>query len=107
MLPKKNRASREMLEEVFKKGKLLSSPGLTFRFIFTEVARPPRISFVAPKSVSKKSVTRNALRRRGYNVLRKHISEIPAGLAGAFVFKKVIDSAAEVEKEIKTILAKL
>lgn len=66
-----------------------------------------KISFIVSKTVSKGAVGRNTLRRRGYNALRKHITEFPAGLFGVFIFKKPLHSALETEEEIKTILNKL
>jgi len=107
MLPKKNRADKKQIEKIFKEGRFLTSPNLTFKFIITSGSKGLRISFIAPKSVAKLAVQRNLLRRRGYSALEKQINKFPAGLIGAFIFKKSINSVAEAENEIKTILTKL
>lgn len=106
MLLKKNRADKKAIEKIFKEGKFVNSPNLTFKFILINKDER-RISFIVPKNVAKLAVKRNFLRRRGYVVLKKHLSEFPLGLTGAFVFKKPINSILELENEIKTILAKI
>ena len=90
MLSKKNRADKKAIERIFKEGKSLNGPNFTFRFINTG-HKEVKISFIAPKSVAKLAVKRNLLRRRGYTALKKYISQFPAGLMGAFVFKKYQD----------------
>lgn len=107
MLPKKNRADKKAVEMVFKQGKFLNSPSLTFKFVLAGVSTLPRISFVVPKTLSKKAVDRNFLRRRGYNVLKKYINKFPIGTLGVFVFKKSSISILEIEDEIKDILKKI
>lgn len=106
MLPKKNRVDKKGVDLVFKQGKFITSPHLTFKFIFTETGNP-RISFIAPKSVAKLAVKRNMLRRRGYAALSKLLSRFPPGIMGAFIFKKAEDDISKLEDEIKQILSKL
>mgnify|MGYP001612590640 CR=1 FL=1 len=96
-----------MVDRVFKEGKFLNSPFLTFKFILSLDDSSPRVSFIVPKTVSKLAVKRNSLRRVGYNVLKKYISTLPQGLVGAFIFKKLIDSSSDLENEIKFILDKI
>lgn len=123
MLRKKNRANRRDLEKVFKKGFFLASPNLTFKYIkekVNSVAVPQemdyRISFVVPKSVSKRAVVRNSLRRKGYSILEKNIGLLKTPVIGAFVFKKTSPNPllsgegkgeVNLENEIQTILKKL
>ena len=119
MLPKKNRADKKAIERIFKFGRFISSPNLTLKFISTKEPVLPRVSVVAPKTVSKKAVDRNLLRRRGYAVLSKHIEQFPPGFLGAFVYgKKSMDIFSSkktenynpiqnLENEIKIILSKL
>jgi ribonuclease P protein component len=106
MLTKKNRAATKEIEAIFKRGSSLSSPNLNFRFLKNN-DKNLKISFIAPKSLAKLAVKRNLLRRRGYSALKKHISEFPLGIMGAFVFKKHQDDISILENEIKTILAKI
>ena len=121
MLPKRNRADKKQIETIFKEGRFLTSPNLMFKFTSLQKGLSfgaplrtvlkergvPKISFIAPKSVAKLAVKRNLLRRRGYSALKKHINQFPAGLIGAFIFKKPINSVLEIENEIKTILNKI
>jgi len=119
MLPKKNRVSKKEVDLVFKQGRFLVSPNLTFKYL-----RPtgltcgnshrsdlwvnyPKISFIVSKSTAKLAVKRNFLRRRGYSILAKYISQFPTGIVGVFVFKKYQDDISIIENEIKIILAKL
>lgn len=107
MLPKKNRADKKAVEKVFKEGKFLNSPNLTFKFTLTNNSAAPRISFIVPKTISKKAVSRNKLRRLGYAVLKNYINKFPSGLAGVFIFKKYQDNSFILEDEIKTIFDKI
>lgn len=107
MLAKKNRASTKEVHRVFKEGRFLNSPNLTFKYIRMLKSSPTRISFIAPKSVAKLAVKRNELRRRGYAALSKHLSVFPAGLIGVFIFKKWEDDISIIENEIKNILTKI
>jgi ribonuclease P protein component len=106
MLPKKNRAGTKAVERIFKEGRSINSPLLTFKFIIKK-GKDRKISFIAPKSVSKKAVDRNHLRRRGYAVLKNYLNEFPLGIIGIFVFKKYQDDTIVLENEIKNILAKI
>lgn len=107
MLPKKNRADKKAVEGVFKEGIFLNSPTLTFKFTKKNSSTGPRISFIAPKSIAKLAVKRNALRRRGYSALRKHIGRFPAGIEGAFVFKRAEEDISIIENDIQNILSKI
>jgi ribonuclease P protein component len=107
MLPKKNRADKKAVEKIFKEGKFLNSPNLTFKYIKNQKLSVPRISVIAPKSVAKLAVKRNLLRRRGYGVLGKYINQFPLDIWGVFIFKKYQDDVLIIENEIKEILSKI
>ena len=107
MLPRKNRVSTKVVEEIFKKGSFVNSPTLTFKFIKTNRPSPPAISFIAPKSVAKAPVQRNKLRRMGYLAIEEEIKQFPTGLTGVFVFRKQETSKEAIENDIKTILGKI
>ncbi len=106
MLPKKNRADRKVVEQVFKQGKILSSPNLTFRY-FPTSSKTRRISVVVPKTVSKKAVVRNFLRRQGYHALSKHIDLFPEGTLGVLLFKKKEENISTISDEIKSLSHKI
>lgn len=118
MFPKKNRVEKKLVEKIFKEGEFLNSPNLTLKFIKKET-KIPQFSFIAPKTVSKRAVDRNLLRRRGYSALRKHIHLFPKNIAGAFIFgkkslgffggrkNKTINPFKNLENEIEKILNKI
>jgi ribonuclease P protein component len=107
MLLKKNRADKKNIDKIFEKGKFFNSHDLTFKFILNNDLNTPSISFIVPKSVAKKAVERNHLRRLGYSILKRHLDNFPAGLAGVFVFKKYQDDVLTLENEIKNVLTKI
>lgn len=107
MLLKKNRANTKAVERIFKEGKFINSPYLTFKFIVSTEISTPQISIIAPKNIAKLAVKRNLLRRHGYDALKKYINQFPAGIIGVFVFKKYQDDISILENEIKNILAKI
>lgn len=106
MLPKKNRADKKAIKKIFKEGKFINSPSLTFKFILNNNTTT-RLSFIAPKSIAKLAVKRNLLRRRGYSALEKYLKDFPAGVMGVFIFKKPEENILTLENEIKTILSKI
>jgi len=107
MLSKRNRVNKKEVDEIFKSGSFINSPNLTFKYLFKKGILESKISFISPKSISKKAVIRNKLRRIGYNILKKHIKHLPSGLIGVFVFKKYQDDVFIIENEIKTIFSKI
>ncbi|KKQ21388.1 MAG: Ribonuclease P protein component [Candidatus Nomurabacteria bacterium GW2011_GWA1_37_20] len=106
MLPKKNRADKKAVEEIFKKGKFIDSLNLTFKFLITP-EKERKISFIAPKSIAKKAVERNYLRRLGYSALEKILNNFPAGIMGVFIFKRYENNILIIENEVKNILNKI
>ncbi len=105
MISKKNRADTGEVSQIFKNGKFLNSPNLTFKYI--KIPGRLHISVVAPKNVAKLAVRRNLLRRRGYAALRKIIDHFPSGVTGVFVFKKPEENISILENEITNILHKI
>ncbi len=106
MTPKKNRVDSRNIKKIFAEGKTLSSPLFNLRFIKSPL-KLARISVVAPKNLANTAAKRNSLRRRGYLALSKHLKDIPPGIVGALVFKRTEENVAVLEKEIKSLLAKL
>ena len=106
MLPKKNRVDKKGADLIFKSGKFLGSKNLVLKFI-KNGTNSPRASITVPKSVFKKAVMRNSLRRKGYIILEKHFNKLPRGFSGMFIFNKNIDSEEEINNEIKKIFDKL
>lgn len=106
MLSKKNRVNKKDIDILFKTGKSVFSPNLTFKFLIT-LKNERKISFIAPKSVAKSAVDRNRLRRLGYFVLKSYLNNYPVGVVGVFIFKKYQDNVSIIENEIKNILNKI
>lgn len=106
MLLKKNRVNKKEIDKIFKEGRFVNSSDLTFKYI-TNSSKLTKISFIAPKNVAKLAVRRNLLRRKGYRAFKKYLEYFPAGIVGAFVFKKYQDNTLILENEIKNILSKI
>lgn len=107
MLLKKNRADKKTVGKIFKEGRFINSPNLTFKFLIEKNSMLPRVSFVVPKNITKLAVKRNFLRRLGYSILKKFLKDLPSGLVGVFIFKKNQNNILILENEIKTILTKI
>ena len=106
MLSKKNRVDKKTADLIFRSGKFVGSKNLTLKFIKNDNTAT-KVSFIAPKSVFKKAVRRNFLRRKGYNALKKYFSKLPKGFLGMFIFNKNIDSDKQLEDEIEKIIDKV
>jgi len=121
MFSKKNRTNKKEVERIFKVGRFVGTTNLTLKFIKNSEKTSPKVSFIVPKTVAKKAVDRNLLRRRGYVVLEKYLQRLPVGFLGAFVFgkkskevfggrnKKTIQNSSSkqnLENEIKILLNK-
>ncbi len=118
MLPKENRLDRRAVEEVFSRGRFVTSPRIAFRFIKTP-GRIKKIAFIAPKGIAKEATKRNLLRRRGYAAIKKYMDALPEGIVGAFIFgragvsvfsgrkTKNMDPFHLLSEEIKSVLKKI
>ena len=107
MLKKKLRVSKQVFKEAFKKGRFLSSLYLSLRFFRENSLQSSKFSFTVPKSVSKKAITRNLLKRRGYSAVKK-LKNINNSYVLIFSFKKGGEKASfsELETEIENLLKK-
>ena len=118
MLPKKNRADKKLIETIFKNGKFINSPNLTLKYVDAHL-NISQIGFVVPKTVAKRAVDRNLLKRRGYSVFKRYLDQPPVGFKGAFIFgkkslsffggrkTKKYNPIQNLENEIKIILNKI
>lgn len=102
MTPKKNRVTKELFLSTMSEGKALFGSIFVFRYI-NQVK--PQYSVVAPKSVAKLAVSRNKLRRQGYNAIR---SFCPKQGLGLFFYKKGSAKAeyADIKEDIGSLLKK-
>lgn len=106
MLPKKNRASKRDLDNLFKSKVFLSSDFFSFKYAVAG-KKAPKISFVVPKSVAKLATDRNSLRRVGYLAVSPYFKNLPIGLVGVFFFKKSEKSLSKIQNEVEKILNKI
>ena len=117
MLKKKLKVSRKLFDEVFKNGRYAKSSGLLLKYAFMP-GNHPSVSFVVPKTVAKKAIARNLLKRRGYAAIKKVIEKISPSAICIFVFQKGSSARfggeknkirypfLEIEKEINHLLVK-
>ena len=107
MLPKKNRADKKALENIFRTNSFLNSSNLSFKFLLNKNLNIKKISFIVPKNIAKNAVKRNLLRRLGYNIVQKQLKYFPSGIIGVFIYKKYIEDISILENEIKNIINKI
>ncbi|OGD66941.1 ribonuclease P protein component [Candidatus Campbellbacteria bacterium RIFOXYC2_FULL_35_25] len=105
MLSKKSKISKKLFDQVFKEGKVYHSDSLYAKILKIGLAEENKFSIVVPKKISKKAVTRNLLKRRGFFILEKHLEKIISPYAIIFFLKKEIEFE-EYEKEILNLLQK-
>jgi len=79
------------LKSVYKHGQTLRSSGLSLRFGYRDPRKPYRVAVVVSKKVSKSAVTRNRIRRRIYEIVRRAENDI---LPGADLVFTVFDERA-------------
>ena len=120
MLPKKRRVNKELFELIMKNGLIISGQFFVFRYLKPESTTTGvghlasqvsntwgiyHLSCVAPKSVAKRAVDRNKLRRRAYLALG--VFPIKQG-SGILFYKKtgVSASAKELRDDIEFLLKK-
>lgn len=73
MLAQKNRFHRRNhVKYVYAKGKSIRSDSLTLKYLRNQKHADFRVAVVVSKKVSKSAVKRNRIRRRIYEVVRKH-----------------------------------
>jgi ribonuclease P protein component len=103
MLSKKKRVTKELFPVILKKGGTLSTSLFSFRYIPSEI---PRYAFVAPKTVAKKAVDRNKLRRQGYAALRLYNLK---PCSGVFFYKKQAKAPLfqSIKEDVGSILSKI
>ena len=86
MLPQKHKLKKEDFNG-FQRWKTAQSPHLTLRIKTASRGELSRFAFVVAKKISKKSVTRNKLKRFGYRAVGEIIKDAPNGFLCAFFFR--------------------
>lgn len=108
MLPKKKRVTKALFQTIMKEGRMLSGPFFVFRYLYPQVrigGKDVHLAIVAPKSIAKKAILRNKLRRKAYNIV--HNIDISSG-SGIFFYKKpaTLASTDELRGEMISLLKK-
>lgn len=108
MLPKENRLKkRKDFERIFKKGKAIIDKFLFLKF-FKNNLKNSRFGFIVSLKVSKKSTTRNRIKRQLKAIIKENLSDIKLGLdviivAGTEIINKRYQ---EIRKELERLLKK-
>jgi ribonuclease P protein component len=112
MLAKNRRIGKEFFSVRFPDSRRFVSTHLLLTVVKNEnknesEKQPSRFAFSVSKKVSKRAVDRNRLRRQGYSIVGKYLSEIPSGFLFFFSFKKSAYpvSSTDLEKEICGLLS--
>lgn len=71
MLPKSHRITKKQFMDVYQK-KVFYTPFFGYKFLIDSNYMYTGFSIVVPKSVSKKAVTRNSIKRQYYNYLKEN-----------------------------------
>lgn len=74
MLPRKQRLTAKILQKIFTFGKKKTFPEFTIYYL-DNVYSYPRVNVIVPKSLTKKAVIRNRLKRRLRHILQSLIKE--------------------------------
>jgi ribonuclease P protein component len=104
MLKKNKRVDKVLFQEIMKNGRVIASPVFLFRYIG---GNHSRLAVVTPKSVVRRAVGRNKLRRQGYTALRS-LPSLPQ-VSGIFFYKKTtsLPNYQEIKDSIVNICKKL
>jgi ribonuclease P protein component len=66
------------LRFVYRNGKTVRGPLCSLKYVLNERRKSYRLAVVVSKKVSKSAVTRNRIRRRLYETVRRHDSQLTA-----------------------------
>jgi ribonuclease P protein component len=70
---------RNSLNAVYRYGKTVRGPLITVKYVERQSGKSYRVAVVVSKKVHKSAVTRNRIRRRIYEILRRSDSQFTAG----------------------------
>lgn len=104
MLLKENRLPSPQIKTVLRRGKRVSAQGL--QLIFTQNSLSvSRFAFVVPKSVDKRAVGRNRLKRLTRESVRLAFPDVTPGWDGVFMVRKGLgDEFASVNACVRDLL---
>ncbi len=102
-------SSRRIPKDLYKtSGKFYNSLFFILKISPYKALEPTRFSFSVSKKVAQSAVLRNKIRRRGYKVVEKHLSEIKKGYLVFFQGKKGVGEVSfeVLSKDIVELLTK-
>lgn len=104
MLPKQNRLPSFKIKSVMRAGKRVHDDGM--QLMYTQNTLPvSRFAFVVPKSVDKRAVARNRVRRLVREAVRLAIPNVAAGWDVVVLVKKVFaDEFAAADERVRELL---
>ncbi|HEY4477896.1 MAG TPA: ribonuclease P protein component [Candidatus Paceibacterota bacterium] len=107
MLPKKNRATKQEIESLFKNGSVFSNPLFFLKYTKKLGKNTKKVSFIVPKKVEKLANKRNKLKRLGYNSILPYFHKLPQGFEGVFTLKQKEVSKINLQNEFEKIFNKI
>lgn len=104
MLPKENRLPSSQIKIVMRTGRRESAEGLQLIFAQNNLS-VSRFAFVVPKSVDKRAVARNRLKRLARESVRLALPSLASGWDGVFMVRKGLgDELASVNACVRDLL---
>lgn len=108
MLAKEFRFHRQNdVRRVYSKGKSVRSGPLGLKYLKNTTTKSNRVAVVVSKKIDKRAVVRNRIRRRVYEIIRKHWSEMEQGydlVITIFNVSVAIESQGELEHRVSKLL---
>lgn len=106
MLPKENRLPSPQIKIVMRTGRRANAEGLQLIFAQNNLSMS-RFAFVVPKSVDKRAVARNRLKRLTRESVRLALPDVTSGWDGVFMVKKGLgDEFASVSACVRDLLTR-
>lgn len=97
------------LRGVYARGQTLRAPLLSLKYVRREPGRPYRVAVVVSRKVNKSAVVRGRIRRRIYEIVRRHEAMLPGGLDLVFMVfgdDLAISDADKLEQTVVGLLGK-
>ena len=109
MLPKKQRVTKKLFDQVYTLGKSFHAPHLFMKVLKTGKTEQNKASVVVSKKVAKKAHDRNTIKRRTLSLLNPYIKAKKNGLQVIVFMKKGADSITfqDLKKEIDEVWKKI
>ena len=106
MLPIPYRLPTPDVKQVMRSGRRLASPELVLIYQ-KNTTDTPRFAVIVPKSVDKRAVGRNRIKRLVRESLHKLLREISTGVDGVFIVRKKFNSLEEAENGVRGLVLRL